>query len=166
MAEFYLPDYLRLEDDWVSHSQALPPLALGFLGEITSSFWTACPFKVLTLCCCRSTHIFWPKWWNLQPNAKEYVQLMKRQQWTIIYRWFGRSRPSETRRILFPVLVPVKSSFMQIKHQRKENEWLEVWENFAVPFYSWGQIFNGHSEILLSVCVTLNDWELDRLTPW
>lgn len=64
---------------------------------------------------------------------------------------------------MFPVLVPVKSSFMQIKYQREENEWLGVWENFVVPFYSWGQIFDGHSEILLSVCITLKDWELDRL---
>lgn len=98
------------------------PLAFGFLGIITYSLWTACPFKVLTLCCRRSTH-FWPKWWNLQPNEKEYVQLMKKRQWTIIYRLFGRGKMRETWRTLFPALVPVKSSFnfMQIVYPRKEN---------------------------------------------
>lgn len=85
---------------------------------------------------------------EFEPNAKEYVQLMERQQWTIIYRWFGRSRTSETWPVLFPALVPVKSSFMQMKYQRKGSEWLGVWKNCTVPFYSWGQIFDGHSEIV------------------
>ena len=53
----------------------------------------------------------------MQPNEKEYVQLMKKRQWAIIYRLFGRSRTRETWPTLFPAVVPVKSSlnFMQIK---------------------------------------------------
>ena len=119
------------------------PLAFAFLGIITYSLWTACPFKVLTLCCRRSTH-FWPKWWYLQPNEKEYVQLMKKRQWAIIYRLFGRSRTREAWPTLFPALVPVKSSlnFMQIKDPRKRS-YRCMWEHLTMLFHSEGQIFDG-----------------------
>lgn len=98
---------------------------------------------MLTLRCRRSTH-FWPKWWNLQPNEKEYVQLMKKRQWAIIYRLFGRGRTRETWPTLFPALVPIKSSlnFVQIKDPRKRS-YRCMWEHLTTLFHSEGQIFDG-----------------------
>ena len=69
---------------------------------------------------------------------------MKKRQWAIIYRLFGRSRTRETWPTLFPALVPVKSSlnFMQIKDPRKRS-YRCMWEHLTTPFHSEGQIFDG-----------------------